>query len=99
MTDIFVAADNIFSPIGTTTAENFEQLKKGVSGVKLQDNKAIADDPFYAALFDDNEHLDNGTYTKFEQLLIASIPGALANCKVKADDKRTILIISTTKGN
>jgi 3-oxoacyl-[acyl-carrier-protein] synthase-1 len=99
MTDVFIAADNIFSPIGVTTAENFARLKKGVSGIKLQDNKAIADEPFYAALFDQDQQFGNAVYTKFEQLVIASITDALATCEVKADDKKTILIISTTKGN
>jgi 3-oxoacyl-[acyl-carrier-protein] synthase I len=99
MTDVFVAADNIFSPIGTTTAANFEQLKKGISGIKMQDNKAIADEPFYAALFDKKIEFVDATYTKFEQLLIASIKDAFANCEAKADDEKTLLIVSTTKGN
>lgn len=99
MTDVFIAADNIFSPIGMTTAENFAQLKKRVSGIKLHNNKTIADEPFYAALFDKDKQFGDNTYTKFERLLIASITDALANCEVKADDKKTILIISTTKGN
>jgi 3-oxoacyl-[acyl-carrier-protein] synthase-1 len=99
MTDVFVAADNIFSPIGATTAENFIQLKKGASGIKLHNNKAIADEPFYASLFNEGEHANNDTYTKFEQLLIESIKGALTNCTIKPNDKKTILIISTTKGN
>jgi len=99
MTDVFIAADNIFSPIGATTAKNFAQLKKGVSGIKLHDDKAIADEPFYAALFDKDKQIGSDTYTKFEQLLINSMQDALANCEVKANDKKTILIISTTKGN
>jgi 3-oxoacyl-[acyl-carrier-protein] synthase-1 len=99
MTDVFIATDNIFSPIGITTADNFAQLKKGVSGIKLHNNKAIADEPFYAALFDENKQFGDNAYTKFENLLIASIGDALANCGVKANDKKTILIISTTKGN
>ncbi len=99
MTDVFIAADNIFSPIGATTAENFAQLKKGISGIKLHHNKAMADEPFYAALFDQDQQFGNGTHTKFEQLLIASITDALATSEIKAGDKKTILIISTTKGN
>ena len=99
MTNVFIAADNIFSPMGTTTAENFEQLKKGVSGIKLHNNKAIADEPFYAALFDKDKKFGGDSYTKFERLLIHSVTDALAKCSVKADNKKTILIISTTKGN
>jgi 3-oxoacyl-[acyl-carrier-protein] synthase-1 len=102
MTNVFIAADNIFSPIGATTIENFAQLKKGISGIKQQHYQAIADEPFYAALFNRDQQFiqdKDHQFTKFEQLLIASITNALANCLVKANDEKTILIISTTKGN
>jgi len=102
MTDVFIAADNIFSPIGTTTAQNFAQLKKGISGIKLHDDKAIADEPFQAALFDKNLVILNDVerkFTKFEHLLIRSVFDALAHCSVDISDKKTILVISTTKGN
>ncbi|MGZ3755816.1 MAG: beta-ketoacyl-[acyl-carrier-protein] synthase family protein [Mucilaginibacter sp.] len=98
MTDLFIAADNIFSPIGATTGQNFAQLKKGISGVKQHHNTGLSDKPFYAALFDGKEFKE-GRYTKFEQLLIASITDALANCEIDPNDSKTILIISTTKGN
>lgn len=102
MTEIFVGSDNIVSPIGFSTAENFSQLKNRVTGVKLNDDKAMSDQPFQAALFaDDNFNISNSTtgYTKFEKLLIASIAGALAGSHISPSDKRTVLIISSTKGN
>ena len=34
MRDVFVASDNIFSPIGFTTGENLANLKNNISGVK-----------------------------------------------------------------
>ncbi len=103
MTDVFIAADNIFSPLGSTTAANFEQLKKGVSGVRKQENPAMSDQPFFASLFEGSENFikcnDKTTYTKFEQLLIASMADALTDSGIAPGDKKTILIISTTKGN
>lgn len=99
MTDVFIAADNIISPIGLTTADNFAQLKKGISGIKSHTDKAIADEPFYAALFDGDQFVTNNQQTKYEQLLIASITDALSNCDIDPADKKTGLIISTTKGN
>ena len=101
MTDIFISSDNILSPIGLNTADNFEQLKQNVSGIKKQDDKGMSEQPFYAALFE-TEFSQAGlsdTYTKFEKLLIASISDALSKTKVKASDEKTVLIISTTKGN
>jgi 3-oxoacyl-[acyl-carrier-protein] synthase I len=105
MRDVFVAADNIFSPLGTTTAENFSQLKKGVSGVARQDRPEMSDQPFYASLFDpgftqrDSDLHAVPPFTKFEQLLRASIADALATGGFDPTDPRTILILSTTKGN
>ena len=99
MVPVFVAADNITSPIGLTTAENFQRVSKGISGIKLHNDKAIADKPFQSSLFEPDQFKTNSTYTKFEQLLIASIKDALANCSIDPTNKKTGLIISTTKGN
>jgi 3-oxoacyl-[acyl-carrier-protein] synthase I len=102
MTDIFISSDNILSPIGLTTAENFEQLKQNVSGIKMHHDNNMSEQPFQAALFDDEKFYNNNSqnsYTKFEKLLIASITDALANSGISATDKKTVLIISSTKGN
>ncbi|HZY37537.1 MAG TPA: beta-ketoacyl synthase N-terminal-like domain-containing protein [Mucilaginibacter sp.] len=98
--DVFVVADNVYSPIGKTTAENFISLKKGISGVKLQHPGAISTRAFYASLFDDDNRIapTNGQ-TKFERLLIASIDEALNQTDIDVCDSKTMLIISTTKGN
>ena len=45
------------------------------------------------------EEENKNNYTKFEQLLIASIQDALQNRHINPADKKTLLIISTTKGN
>src|ERR1035437_9038491 len=102
MTDVFIASDNILSPIGQTSADNFLQLKKGISGIKQHVHTGVADKSFYASLFeDDTPFLKNNKtgYTKFEQMLIASISDALKNTGIGIADKRTGLIISSTKGN
>jgi len=103
MTDIFISADNIFSPLGANTAENFSQLKNNVSGIKLHDDLIMSGQPFYASLFDSTKafaaEANQNDYTKFEKLLIASIKNALDNSKINTRDKKTVLIISSTKGN
>ncbi|HEX2683951.1 MAG TPA: beta-ketoacyl synthase N-terminal-like domain-containing protein [Ferruginibacter sp.] len=101
MTDIFISSDNILTPIGFTTAENFSQLKQQVSGVKLHEDKGMSDQPFYASLFENEDFFPgaNSDYTRFEKLLITSISDALANSRIDAKAKNTVLIISTTKGN
>lgn len=101
-TEVFVVADNILSPLGKTTAENFAELKKGVSGIKQHSNNTISPLPFFASLFAHDEQFvktNEHNYTKFELLLIASITDALNDSGVDARDKKTVLIISSTKGN
>ena len=101
MRDVFIIADSILSPLGFTAAENFDKLQKAVSGIKMHVDVAMSDVPFYASLFENGEGIINNPsgFTKFEQLLIASVTDTLKNCAVDPADKKTILIISTTKGN
>jgi len=102
MQDVFIVSDNILSPIGFTTAENFAKLKACVSGIRKHHDVNKADEPFYASLFDQslNFKIDRSyKYTRFEQLLIASVRDALQNSGVNATDQKTVLIVSSTKGN
>ncbi|MBC8033779.1 MAG: beta-ketoacyl synthase [Chitinophagaceae bacterium] len=101
MTDVFIASDNIISPLGTTSSENFAQLAAGRSAVSLQENEKLSPLPFYASLFNNDSYTSpaSACFTKFEQLLIESVKGALDTVAIKPADKDTILIISSTKGN
>lgn len=96
MKEVFVVADNVFSPVGKTSAENFEQLKKGVSGI--QQHTHLTDAPAFASLFTE-KITGNNSYTKFEKLVVASIEDALSQTKIDQKDSKTIFILSTTKGN
>ena len=99
MTEVFIASDNIVSPLGSTTAENFRQLKENLSGIK-QHNTSFSPQPFYASLFEENSVYNvTGNYTKYEQLLIASISNAINNIEIDVKSEKTVLIISSTKGN
>ena len=100
--EVYVVADNILSPIGKTTAGNFHSLLNGLSGVREHHNPGISPLPFYASLFNKDESLISGqadTYTKFEKLLITSINDALKLGAVHPANEKTLLIISSTKGN
>mgnify|MGYP003497884185 FL=1 len=103
MKPVFIISDNIVSPIALTSNENFSLLKAGVSGIQLH-HKAISPEPFYASLFNKaagfTTSVNNAdAYTKFERLLIASVQDALSLAQVDCTGKRTVLIISSTKGN
>jgi 3-oxoacyl-[acyl-carrier-protein] synthase-1 len=101
MPAVYIVADNIYSPIGATTDENFERIKQGVSGIKKHSDLALADEYIHVSLFNLNEIEKHNQlkYSYFESLLIGSIEDALANCDIKAGDEKTALIVSTTKGN
>lgn len=94
---IYIASTNIYSPIGNTTTENFDALCVGKSGVQRHHDLNLSSDPFYAALFPDNAS-EHG-YTKFESILIHSIQEALNHTNIRPTDQRTLLILSSTKGN
>ncbi len=99
--DVFVIADNIVSPIGSTTAENILSLKNGESGVRQHSNTNILPGTFSASLFSPSHIFleEEGDYTKFEQLLIASVTDAVRELSEIVSSERTLLIISSTKGN
>lgn len=101
MPAVYVVADNIYSPLGATTAQNFEQVKQGRSGIKKHHNLALANEPVYASLFNSNEIQEHKVfkYSLFERLLIVSIDDILAESEISATDTKTLLIVSTTKGN
>jgi len=102
MKDVFIVSDNIISPLGTTTKQNFSRLLDGASGVQQQNNTTIAAETFYASLFAGTgtwQSSPNAAASKFEQLLIASISNALEGTVIQLSDAKTILIISSTKGN
>lgn len=101
--NVFITADNIISPLGATSVVNFNALKQGNSAVQEHHVASSSDTSFYASLFPAGQEFlpvaDAAGYTKFEQLLIASVGDALGHHPVDTSSGRTGLIISTTKGN
>jgi 3-oxoacyl-[acyl-carrier-protein] synthase I len=113
MKQVFVAADNIISPLGNTTATNFDAVRRGESGIRRHSDTSLAAAPFYGALIDavqlekfvasGNIKEDGITgslgLSKFEQLCVLSIKDALSQTTIPVSDTRTAFILSTTKGN
>ena len=84
MSDVFVIADNIVSPLGRTTEENFRALAEDRTGIRLHES-------YYASLFD--------TQPTFEDLVLASAAQSLSASGLGPADPRLIFILSSTKGN
>jgi 3-oxoacyl-[acyl-carrier-protein] synthase I len=106
MIEVFVAADNIISPLGFNTAENIDCMTKEISGIKSYSLEHISPVPFSASLIDNNklndhfnDPLNSEKYTRLEKMFILSIKDALKKTNVDIKSKKTLLIISTTKGN
>jgi 3-oxoacyl-[acyl-carrier-protein] synthase I len=98
MRNVYVVADNIYSPLGSDTRANIEALKQGRSGIQLHRGN-LSPDPFYASLFDTTTKIEDESKTFFEQIVFASAHDAIKKAGVKPSDKKTGFILSSTKGN
>lgn len=104
MTNVYVIADNIVSPLGPTATANFAVVTEGRSGIRLHNNAWMSPAPFYAAMLAPEQLQQYSAaglegYTKFEQLLILSVGDALSQARIDITSPRTAFIVSTTKGN
>ena len=95
----YIIADNITAPLGVSTRENLDELKKGASGIRLH-RRPIAAAPFYAALFDESLHWNHHpSLSRFENLALYSLQDALSKTSIDLKNKKTLFILSSTKGN
>lgn len=97
MMPVYVAADNIFSPLGTSSKENFDKVKNGWSAIRKINDTSLSPEPFYASMFENIQTKDG--FTRFESICISSITDALAQTEIKLSSSDTLFILSTTKGN
>ena len=92
-------ADNIYSPLGATTWENYQAVMAGQCALKQY---SLPDGSLYtASLFDrileNLEDLDKPTF--FEQICIVSASDAIARAGIDPKSPRCRFFLSTTKGN
>jgi 3-oxoacyl-[acyl-carrier-protein] synthase-1 len=100
--------DNIVSALGFTAAENYRRVKEGVSGLARFEEGFGLPEPFVASAID-SEALDDAfndlprtggiLYSKLEKAAIVSIAGALKGAGIDPASRRTLFILSSTKGN
>ena len=99
MTKVYVAAENIVSPLGLTAQANFDRLLAGDSGIRRQPGGFFASALPEELLRPAAASAGLAENTRFEQLIVLSIKDALSRTKVPIGDPRTAFILSTTKGN
>ncbi|MCW3125493.1 MAG: Beta-ketoacyl synthase [Bacteroidetes bacterium] len=99
-TPVYIISDNVISPLGNTSQENYERIVNGETGISQVNDLSLSPIPFYASkINDDKLPVLDGPFTRFEMLCILSAKEALAQTSVKLSDRDTIFILSTTKGN
>ncbi len=103
---IVKVSDNIISPLGMSTAENYAAVKTGRSELKRRDGLWNLPEPFTASLMDREsvneiaaqQHIDD-RYTFFEKMIILSAARALEQTDIDPTSNKVLFILSTTKGN
>ena len=93
----YIIADNIISPLGETSEENYLSVKAGRSGIRAYEpGTCNIPEGFYASLlFEDFETLA----LKSAQKAIANAQKTMGTAQLELKGKRTAFILSSTKGN
>ena len=98
---IYILADNIISPLGNTTQENFFQIGEGKSSIQEykhpQIGKYVAS-CFHAERYHFSDCSAKG-FTPIETLIIDSIKQLIAQVSIQVDSGEVLFVFSTTKGN
>lgn len=107
----YIIADNIISPLGETSEENYLSVKAGRSGIRAYEpGTCNIPEGFYASLlFEDFETLALRSAQKAianaqknienAQKDIGNKQKAIGNARLELKGKRTAFILSSTKGN
>lgn len=105
----YIIADNVLSPLGSTTAANYEAVRAGRSSLARYAGRSkrprvgasAGMDAFVASRFSDDQRqaLMVDGLTRFESLVYHSVSEALTHCTIDVASRRTLLVISTTKAN
>lgn len=100
----YIIADNIISPLGETSEENYLSVKAGRSGIRAYESGTCnIPEGFYASLlFEDFETLALRSAQKAianAQKNIENAQKTMGNARLELKGKRTAFILSSTKGN
>ena len=100
--EVFVVGDYLISPLGRGSEYHFQQLLGGHTAISPVVDPQLADHPIYAARIDEAAWLsdisDNTRYTRLEKLFILALQALIDRHGIPLDD-RTLVVLSTTKGN
>lgn len=94
-------ADNILSPLGRTTKENYLAVKAGRSALVQYDQQWSLPEPFTASLFskEQESHFLISGLSRFESMVVTSVREALSQTTLDISQPTVVFILSTTKGD
>jgi 3-oxoacyl-[acyl-carrier-protein] synthase I len=93
--DVWVVADTIISPLGSTSEENFQNVSNSVTGIRKVFNGDLSANPIYAGKIDGISEGDD--VTRFEEMCLRCVRQLVS--KNPIDSSKTLFVLSTTKGN
>jgi 3-oxoacyl-[acyl-carrier-protein] synthase-1 len=103
---VYFIADNIVSPLGFSTTENFDNLLRANTGIRIISDGNLYPEPFPASMIETDilEKAFTGipaeaSFTRLEKMLILSINDTLSKTDIDIRSERTGVVLSTTKGN
>ena len=94
-------ADNILSPLGETTQQNYEAVKAGRSALERHDQRWALPEPVTASLFSEEQERRftiNGL-SRFQSMVVTSIRQALSQTTLDVSQPNVVLVLSTTKAD
>ena len=98
---VYKVADNILSPLGVTTAENYQAVKAGRSALERYDQRWALTEPVTASLFSEEQEkrFTVSGLSRFQSMVITSIRQALSQTTLDVSQPNVVLILSTTKAD
>lgn len=114
MRKAYFSGDNIITSLGFSTEENAEALLSGITGITGREDPDLYPGPVPVSLVDSrrleeefaridkrktDSGLKDGLFTRLEKMLICSMSKSLAISHVDPANPRTLIVLSTTKGN
>ena len=94
-------ADNILSPLGETTQQNYEAVKAGRSALERHDQRWALPESVTASLFSEEQEKRfavNGL-SRFQSMVVTSIRQAHSQTTLDVSQPNVVLILSTTKAD
>lgn len=102
---VYIHAHDVVTPLASGTAANVDAMAAGKTGVQATRHQVFQNQGIYGALFSETQWNDltapyGAGWSKFEVLLLHSINAVMAATEnVRLNNRDTVLIIASTKGN